>query len=141
MKLYEQQKPFPDKEFYVYDGKPFCRYHYHEENDSLCAARLCGQPIEGACAVAHTGERFHPECLTCEHEYPPRSRLGKPMRCNERLAEYWEVDGRMLCERHAMRPTRDGEFGGFDGLPAIPITRKDSDARARRRQTQFIDLR
>ena len=41
------QKPFPDKTFYVYDGKPLCAYHYHEANDSLCAAARCGQPIEG----------------------------------------------------------------------------------------------
>lgn len=56
----------------------------------------------------------------------------------------------MLCERHAMRPgggggaTREGEFEfspGMDGLPASPAARKDPDARARRRQTQFIDLR
>ncbi|KAI0306626.1 hypothetical protein B0F90DRAFT_1814485 [Multifurca ochricompacta] len=28
-------KPFPDKTFYVFDGKPFCDYHYHEANNSL----------------------------------------------------------------------------------------------------------
>ncbi|KAL5533056.1 hypothetical protein ACEPAF_4832 [Sanghuangporus sanghuang] len=83
-------QPFPDKEFYVFDGKPFCRYHYHEANDSLCAALECGQPIEGPCAVAHTGERYHPEHLVCQFR-----------RCTERLEEYWEIDGLMLCERHA----------------------------------------
>lgn len=59
------QKPFPDKSFYVYDGKPFCAYHYHEKNDSLCAAATCGQPVEGPCAVSHAGDRYHPEhvCL------------------------------------------------------------------------------
>ena len=31
------------------------------------------------------------------------------MRCRERLEEYWEVDGRMLCERHA-----GGRLGGSD---------------------------
>lgn len=43
-------KPFPDKSFYVFDGKPLCAYHYHEVNNSLCAAARCGQPIEGPCA-------------------------------------------------------------------------------------------
>ncbi|KAG6877029.1 hypothetical protein C0993_010962, partial [Termitomyces sp. T159_Od127] len=73
---YVCHKSFPDKSFYVFDGKPLCKYHYHEANESLCAATLCGQPIEGPCAVSHTGDRT-------------------------KLAEYWEVDGRMLCERHA----------------------------------------
>jgi hypothetical protein len=61
------QKSFPDKTFYVYDGKPLCAYHYHEANDSLCAAARCGQPIEGPCAVSHTGDRYHPEHMTCEY--------------------------------------------------------------------------
>ena len=103
------QQPFPDKEFYVFDGKPFCRYHYHEANDSLCAALECGQPIEGPCAVAHTGERYHPEHLVCQFRYTASmgsigSLSGAPggkRRCTERLEEYWEIDGLMLCERHA----------------------------------------
>ncbi|PPR00663.1 hypothetical protein CVT26_012320, partial [Gymnopilus dilepis] len=102
-------KPFPDKSFYVYDGKPLCAYHYHEANDSLCAAARCGQPIEGPCAVSHTGDRYHPEHMTCE--YP-----GGMEPCKESLVrEYWEVDGRMLCERHAgvmMRGGAGGRGGG-----------------------------
>ncbi|KAF5358165.1 hypothetical protein D9756_001330 [Leucocoprinus leucothites] len=86
-------QPFPDKSFYVYDGKPLCAYHYHEANDSLCAAARCGQPIEGPCAVSHAGDKYHPEHMTCEH---PGS-----IPCDERLNEYWEVEGRMLCEKHA----------------------------------------
>ncbi|KAH8106809.1 hypothetical protein BXZ70DRAFT_997738 [Cristinia sonorae] len=109
------QKPFPDKTFYVFDGKPFCAYHYHEANDSLCAATLCGQPIEGPCAVSHAGDKYHPEHLLCENP-----------RCSERLVEYWEVAGRMLCEKHAMA-ARAGEDD-------------EDDLRAMRRVTQFIDL-
>ncbi|KXN91493.1 Paxillin [Leucoagaricus sp. SymC.cos] len=86
---------FPDKSFYVYDGKPLCAYHYHEANESLCAAARCGQPIEGPCAVSHTGDKYHPEHMTCEY---PGS-----IPCSERLKEYWEVEGRMLCEKHAAR--------------------------------------
>lgn len=145
---------FPDKEFYVYDGKPFCRYHYHEANDSLCADPSCGQPIEGACAVAHTGERYHPEHLVCEHRFSTPDLEGRT-RCTERLEEYWEVDGLMLCERHAnlkiemdiMAPDDDeddvladlvaarlGADGNRDSL-------HDPDSRAHRRKTRFIDLR
>ncbi|KAL5529143.1 hypothetical protein ACEPAG_5117 [Sanghuangporus baumii] len=145
-------QPFPDKEFYVFDGKPFCRYHYHEANDSLCAARECGQPIEGPCAVAHTGERYHPEHLVCQFR-----------RCTERLEEYWEIDGLMLCERHAnmkmemdiMAPDEDSSekndvladlvSGLRDGTEMLRAPQHDRDSdidiRAHRRKTQFIDLR
>ncbi|KAF7323092.1 hypothetical protein HMN09_00089300 [Mycena chlorophos] len=58
-------KPFPDKTFYVHDHKPLCAYHYHEANDSLCAAA-----------------RYHPEHMLCEY----------PNGCKERLEEYWEAE-------------------------------------------------
>lgn len=115
---------FPDKSFYVFDGKPFCAYHYHEANNSLCAAATCGQPIEGPCAVSHAGQRFHPAHFLCE--YP---------RCAERLVEYWEVDGRMLCERHAQTAEEEEELA--DEFADMAITR---DSIAVKRITRFIDL-
>ncbi|KDR73623.1 hypothetical protein GALMADRAFT_212467 [Galerina marginata CBS 339.88] len=128
-------KPFPDKSFYVYDGKPLCAYHYHEANDSLCAAARCGQPIEGPCAVSHTGDRYHPEHMTCEHEGAG---------CKTRLDEYWEVDGRMLCERHAVMvgagrggsgsEDGDGSEYGYGGAGA------GRSRKAMKRVTRFIDL-
>lgn len=117
------QKPFPDKSFYVFDGKPLCAYHYHEANDSLCAAALCGQPIEGPCAVSHAGDRYHPEHFLCE--FP-----GYPA-CKQRLEEYFEVDGRMLCERHAQ--PRRGSQDEDDEEWVV-------SARAQKRVTRFIDL-
>ncbi|KAG6335855.1 hypothetical protein ID866_3245 [Astraeus odoratus] len=123
-------KPFPDKEFYVFDGKPFCAYHYHEANDSLCAATSCGQPIEGPCAVNHAGRRYHPEHLLCEYEDG----------CVERLVEYWEVDGQMLCERHAgVSCGRDDSSVREDEDVGTVEQRKD-EGRARKRMTRFIDL-
>ncbi|KAI6099915.1 hypothetical protein EDD16DRAFT_497918 [Pisolithus croceorrhizus] len=124
-------QPFPDKEFYVFDGKPFCAYHYHEANDSLCAATSCGQPIEGPCAVNHTGRRYHPEHLLCEHEDG----------CGEKLVEYWEVDGQMLCERHAgVSCNRDSSATqNDDHFDAVEATR--DGGRARKRMTRFIDLK
>lgn len=100
-------------------------YHYHEANDSLCAAATCGQPIEGPCALSHAGDRYHPEHLLCEYA-----------RCTERLAVYWEVDGRMLCDRHAqhvMRETGEDEEDEED-------REKEISARAKKRVTRFIDL-
>lgn len=125
------QKPFPDKEFYVFDGKPLCAYHYHEANGSLCAAASCGQPIEGPCAVNHAGRRYHPQHLLCEHEEG----------CEVRLVEYWEVDGQMLCERHAsVSGSRNGgSTRGEDDCSDSEEQRRD-DGRARKRMTRFIDL-
>ncbi|KAJ7125466.1 hypothetical protein C8R43DRAFT_1075714 [Mycena crocata] len=117
-------KPFPDKTFYVLDSKPLCKFHYHEANDSLCAAARCGQPIEGPCAVSHAGDRYHPEHMLCE--FPGYGG------CKERLDEYWEIDGRMLCERHS-RASRLAEEEDEDGGWA-PSTR------AMKRVTRYIDL-
>jgi hypothetical protein len=122
------QKPFPDKEFYVFDGKPLCAYHYHEANDSLCASVLCGQPIEGPCAVTHAGKRYHPDHLLCEFENG----------CGERLAEYWEVDGQMLCEKHVAL-VGGSSYASSRGDSPDPQRIRD-EGRARRRMTRFIDL-
>ncbi|KAA1469555.1 hypothetical protein DENSPDRAFT_864256 [Dentipellis sp. KUC8613] len=141
--MYLPKKPFPDRTFYVFDGKPFCAYHYHEANESLCSAPSCGQPIEGPCAVSHAGARYHPEHLTCEYEgegdddasvseYDGGDGEHKPRRCTERLVEYWEVEGRMLCECH-MRRAVGSEYAGSS------IGRGDND-RAMKRVTLFIDL-
>ena len=58
--------------------------------------------------------------MTCE--YP-----GYPD-CRERLTEYFEVDGRMLCERHAMSSGNDDEDDW------------EKTTKATRRVTRFIDL-
>ena len=114
----------------MYDGKPFCAYHYHEANNSLCAAARCGQPIEGPCAVSHTGDRYHPDHFLCEYRG-----------CKERLLEYYEVDGRLYCERHVRRAMDDGgsdsdydDDGGGGGAP------HDRERMLNKRVTRFIDL-
>ncbi|KAF8508376.1 hypothetical protein JB92DRAFT_2640971, partial [Gautieria morchelliformis] len=91
-------KPFPDKSFYVYDGQPMCGFHYHQANHSLCVSPSCGKPIEGACAITFLGDRYHPGCLRCGYKG-----------CDEPLEDYWEVDGMMLCERHAQRVEQDAD--------------------------------
>jgi hypothetical protein len=115
----------------VFDGKPFCDYHYHEVNNSLCAAPDCGRPIEGPCAVSHAGDRYHAEHLTCDYE---DGEDGE--RCDERLVDYWEVEGRMLCERH-MRWVAEQDMMGV-GLDRIGASSDSS--RAMKRKTRFIDL-
>lgn len=85
------QKPFPDKEFYVFGGQPYCDYHYHVANNSLCSSPTCRRPIEGPCAEDHEGRRYHPEHLVCAKDG-----------CETRLVEYFcDSDGKMFCEEHA----------------------------------------
>jgi len=127
-------KPFPDKTFYVFDGKPFCEYHYHEANGSLCAAPTCGKPIEGPCAVSHAGDKYHPDHLVCDY-----------FRCTERLEEYWEVDGRMLCEMHMQLEEgicREDEDLVDDMLMELGVKGENfrNSVRATKRVTRFIDI-
>jgi hypothetical protein len=106
-----------------------------QANDSLCSLATCGDPIEGPCAVSHAGDRYHPDHLTCEYEYPrSRSSSGdsdrvRARRCTEVLRDYWEVDGRMLCERHARHMEREEED--------MPSGRSK---KAMKRQTRLINI-
>ena len=80
--------------------------------------------------MSHAGDRYHPEHLTCEYEDD-----GTGRRCDERLVDYWEVEGRMLCERHMRRVVEQDMMD--DGLDDVG---RMADARAMRRKTQFIDI-
>lgn len=51
--------------------------------------------------------------------------------CGERLNEYWEVDGRMLCEQHAIYASRMG---------SEDEERWTVGKKAMKRVTRFIDL-
>lgn len=89
--------------------------------------------------------------MTCEYE----GRGGAGYRaCDVRLKEYWEMDGRMLCEQHARgmsKRTRGGNnsrddrgWGSRSGSETGSATddeeRWAQNSRAMRRVTRFIDL-
>ncbi|GAA5975899.1 hypothetical protein JCM10908_005321 [Rhodotorula pacifica] len=93
---FECSAPFPDGEFYVFNGKPYCQHDYHALNGSLCAARECGKPIEGSC-VSLMGEenggggRYHTTCFHC----------SEPS-CRRPLLDYhYIVERRPFCEDHS----------------------------------------
>lgn len=77
--------------------------------------------------MTHSGKRYHPEHLLCEFEDG----------CKERLEEYWEVEGQMLCERHATSTTR-----GHDPASGTQVKRArgTDEGRMMKRMTRFIDL-
>ncbi|KAH7073422.1 hypothetical protein BKA62DRAFT_308970 [Auriculariales sp. MPI-PUGE-AT-0066] len=125
--------PESDGSFYVFEGKPYCEYHYHSANRSLCKG--CGKPIEGPCTQVHDGARFHRACLVC----------AAPGCGGELGAEYWEIQGSMLCERHARSMMDSGGFaggGGGGGLGSSlrPGGAMGRDLNAMRRQTRLFDM-
>ncbi|KAG8693298.1 hypothetical protein FRC09_010603, partial [Ceratobasidium sp. 395] len=118
-------QPFPDRSFYVHQERPYCKYHYHEANNSLCASPSCREPIEGPCAISHMGARYHPEHFGCEYED-----MGG--RCGALLSEYWEVGGERMCERHARRTEM--------GYSPTQTTSREAgrELKAKKRQTVFM---
>lgn len=140
------QKSFPDKEFYVFAGQPYCEYHYHVSNNSLCASPSCGEPIEGPCAEDHEGRRYHPEHLSCQQSG-----------CKTRLVEYFcDANGRKFCERHAKyaHPNESAlasiigddhddnrDLSSTPSLPsAVGDAPKSPSTRAEKRQTRFLQI-
>ncbi|KAJ4372741.1 hypothetical protein N0V86_008106 [Didymella sp. IMI 355093] len=96
---------FPTAEFYVYDNAPYCEHHYHELNGSLC--NTCNRGIEGQYLQTDSQEKFHPRCFTCSTCRCPLS------------ADYYEVGGRKLCERHGQQAAapRQNYLGPGDYRP------------------------
>jgi hypothetical protein len=106
------EQPFATADFYVIENQPYCEHHYHEANGSLCAG--CNHGIEGqylettSSADTNGGlpvdKKFHPRCFTC-------------VDCKMVLADdYFEIKGRVYCERHALAAMRSSPRIG--GLPS-----------------------
>lgn len=97
------EKPFATAEFYVINDNAYCEHHYHEKNGSLCNG--CHRGIEGqylettsTTRFGSNEKKFHPRCFTCST-------------CHEVLAEdYFEISGRVLCERHALAVLRQQQL-------------------------------
>ena len=83
------QAPFQTADFYVMHNHPYCARHYHELNDSLC--KNCDRGIEGQYLETDKKLKFHPHCFSCQE-------------CHRILRDdYFEWNGRTLCEQHAFR--------------------------------------
>lgn len=84
---------FPTADFYVLQDDPYCFRHYHELNGSMCTA--CDSGIEGQYLETEAKQKFHPQCFTCQAPA-----------CNHILgSDYFELNGKILCEQHATMPT------------------------------------
>ncbi|KAI9856459.1 MAG: hypothetical protein M1824_005397 [Vezdaea acicularis] len=90
--------PFETAEFYVLKDQPYCERHYHKLNNSLCQS--CDQGIEGQYLETDRKQKFHPRCLSC-HD------------CHQQLHEdYFELNGKIYCERDALRLAQRPTFPG-----------------------------
>jgi hypothetical protein len=94
-------EPFQTSTFYVINDAPYCERHYHKLNGSTCAA--CDKGIEGQYLESERKQKFHPVCLTCAD-------------CKRTLKnDYFEMDGRVFCERDAWRRAQKGRYLGTGG--------------------------
>ncbi|KAK5170371.1 uncharacterized protein LTR77_004958 [Saxophila tyrrhenica] len=94
-------QPFASADFYVHANHPYCEQHYHEINGSTCAGcrrGIEGQYLETTSSGGPGGQgverKYHPRCFTCAS-------------CRGVLSEdYFEIGGRVFCERHALAAMR-----------------------------------
>jgi len=85
-------KKFTSKSFYVFDGKPVCRYHFHKMNNTLC--KSCNEPVEGQCIDVFEG-RYHPECFRCFECHEPLHMI------------YYNYQGNVYCEKDTLRMQKE----------------------------------
>jgi hypothetical protein len=91
-------EPFQTSTFYVINDAPYCEHHYHKLNGSICST--CDRGIEGQYLESERKQKFHPQCLTCAD-------------CKRTLRnDYFEMNGRVYCERDAFRRAQQGRFLG-----------------------------
>ncbi|KAK6598102.1 Paxillin-like protein 1 [Botrytis cinerea] len=91
--------PFLTSEFYVHDDAPYCEHHYHQLNNSMCSG--CDRGIEGQYLESEKKEKFHPSCLNCAD-------------CKRNLRhDYFEMGGKIYCERDAFRRAQESRKGGL----------------------------
>ena len=92
------QEPFQTATFYVLKDAPYCERHYHKLNGSVC--KTCDKGIEGQYLESESKQKFHPNCLACAD-------------CRRNLRnDYFEMNGRVYCERDAFRRTQQTRFLG-----------------------------
>ncbi|KAF2809067.1 uncharacterized protein BDZ99DRAFT_488839 [Mytilinidion resinicola] len=101
--------PFQTADFYVINNFPYCEQHYHQLNGSLCKG--CNRGIEGQYLETDQRQKFHSNCFTCNH-------------CRVRLRDdYFEVGGKVFCERHAFHVAQQNNMLGARRNPERRTTR------------------
>jgi hypothetical protein len=95
-------EPFATATFYVINDAPYCERHYHKLNGSICQA--CDRGIEGQYLETERKQKYHPTCLTCSD-------------CRRVLRDdYFEMNGKVYCERDAYRKAQQRNFLGTNRM-------------------------
>jgi hypothetical protein len=95
-------EPFATATFYVIGDAPYCERHYHKLNGSMCKA--CDRGIEGQYLETERKQKYHPTCLTCSD-------------CRRVLRDdYFEMNGKVYCERDAYRKAQQRNFLGTNRM-------------------------
>ncbi|KAF5874830.1 putative lim domain-containing protein [Botrytis fragariae] len=103
--------PFLTSEFYVHNDAPYCEHHYHQLNNSMCSG--CDRGIEGQYLESEKKEKFHPSCLNCAD-------------CKRNLRhDYFEMGGKIYCERDAFRRAQESRKGGLGAGLGAETTRME----------------
>lgn len=69
---------------YVYADHPYCGFHYHQVNGTLC--ELCSIGIEGECIENELLQKWHLHCLRC-------------LKCRRTIRDdYYLINGDIYCE-------------------------------------------
>lgn len=69
---------------YVFNDAPYCSFHYHQVNNTLC--EFCSIGIEGECIENELQQKWHLHCLRCA-------------KCTVHIREdYYLVNGDIYCE-------------------------------------------
>ncbi|NXX24957.1 LPXN protein, partial [Nicator chloris] len=55
---------FTGGSFFELEGRPYCKLHFHQRQDTICHG--CGCPVTGRCIKA-TGRRYNPEHFVCTY--------------------------------------------------------------------------
>lgn len=105
-------EPFATADFYVHHDYPYCAHDYHVVNETLCES--CGKGIEGhyletSNMMGKGAKKFHPQCLRCAT-------------CKLQLNDdYFELGGRVYCERDAFRMINvNGPRSPYGTAPSRP---------------------
>lgn len=110
---------------YAFDDKPYCFTHYHQLNNSVCT--YCNLGIEGECIENELEQKWHLECLTCQH-------------CNKGIrSDYYLINGSIFCEEDATRIMNgEGLYDADGNLKKSGLSKED---RIERRRTRlfFVD--
>lgn len=70
---------------YVFADAPYCQFHYHMVNNTVC--EMCATGIEGECIENELLQKWHLHCLRC-------------LKCTRNIKEdYYLINGDIYCER------------------------------------------